>query len=258
MKVGFNRSTKKLKLFEIFLNHKACLEKSRIASIFFVAGFLAWWALIDVLYPNAAGILHVLESMLSHHKNSGKTINWDHDTDLAIGTIKEKLASITKLAFRLMGAQIQLVTVGSATSHWWRGKTDRIFFKGTKLGFWQQLLAIHLSIRHFKYFLEGRPFSLITDHKSLIYAFVSSMKNATARQMRQVNFISEFSTNVHYLEGAKSVVADCCLNRTTDENVLFEKFRPLNFRAISDKETVDSEICNLMKSNTHSLQWSYV
>ncbi len=29
----------------------------------------------------------------------------------------------------------------------------------------QELLAIYLAIQHFRHFLEGRPFQVLTDHK---------------------------------------------------------------------------------------------
>ncbi len=37
----------------------------------------------------------------------------------------------------------------------------------------RELLAIYLAIKHFRYFLEGRDFHVLTDHKPLIYALSS-------------------------------------------------------------------------------------
>ena len=34
----------------------------------------------------------------------------------------------------------------------------------------RELLAIYLGVRHFRFFLEGRPFTIFTDHKPLTYA----------------------------------------------------------------------------------------
>ena len=83
------------------------------------------------------------------------------------------------------------------------------------------------------------------------------MKNATARQIRKLNFISNFFTNVHCFEGTNNVVANC-LSRSTDINVLFEELRPLDFGTMRDEQAVDSKICNLVKTDTHFLQLSYV
>ena len=59
------------------------------------------------------------------------------------------------------------------------------------------------------------------------------MKNATARQL---NFMSEFSTNVRYLEGTKNV-ADC-LSRSTELNVFFKELRPLDFGTMSNEQAL--------------------
>ena len=36
----------------------------------------------------------------------------------------------------------------------------------------RELLAMHLAVRHFRYFLEGRHFVIPTDHKPLTFAFL--------------------------------------------------------------------------------------
>ena len=155
---------------------------------------LRWFLGMVIFYrcfkPNAAGILHPLQSMSSPYKTSGKTINWDYDINLAFGTIKEKLASITKLAFHLMRTQTQLPTdalgtvVALVLQQVINDEAKPITFFSKALNsaqknyfaFDRKLLATYLLIRHFKYFLEGRSFSIFTDHKPLIYAFVSLMK----------------------------------------------------------------------------------
>jgi len=35
----------------------------------------------------------------------------------------------------------------------------------------RELLALFLAVRHFRYYLEGRPFVIFTDHKPLTFAF---------------------------------------------------------------------------------------
>ena len=55
----------------------------------------------------------------------------------------------------------------------------------------QELLAMYLSLRHFRYFLEGCAFTLFTDHKPLVSAVTSSMKQATARQLPQHSYVTQ-------------------------------------------------------------------
>ncbi len=39
----------------------------------------------------------------------------------------------------------------------------------------RELLAIYLSIRHFRYYLEGRAFTIFTDHKPLTFAMAKHL-----------------------------------------------------------------------------------
>ena len=39
----------------------------------------------------------------------------------------------------------------------------------------RELLAIFVAVKHFRHYLEGRAFTIFTDHKPLIYAFSSDM-----------------------------------------------------------------------------------
>ena len=62
----------------------------------------------------------------------------------------------------------------------------------------RELLGIYLSIRHIRYFLEARPFTIYTDHKPLALAFAKASDPFSPRQQRHLSYISEFSTDIHY------------------------------------------------------------
>jgi len=49
---------------------------------------------------------------------------------------------------------------------------------------------------HFRYFLEGRQFAVFTDHALLIHAISSHLKKAPGRRLRQLQFISELTTDI--------------------------------------------------------------
>ena len=55
--------------------------------------------------------------------------------------------------------------------------------------FGRELLAIYATIRHFRYFLEGRAFHVLTDHKPLIYAFVGNHHSYSTREIRHLAYI---------------------------------------------------------------------
>ncbi|KAG5325079.1 TF28 protein, partial [Pseudoatta argentina] len=57
----------------------------------------------------------------------------------------------------------------------------------------RELTAIAEAVKYFRYFLEGRNFKIVTDHKPLIYAFMQRSKKASPRQQRQLSFILQFT-----------------------------------------------------------------
>ena len=54
----------------------------------------------------------------------------------------------------------------------------------------RELLALHLAMRHFLYFLEGRVSTVYTDHKPLTFAFNKSSDPWNGRQQRHLAAIS--------------------------------------------------------------------
>jgi len=72
----------------------------------------------------------------------------------------------------------------------------------------RELLAIYLSIRHFRYFVEGHDFFIVTDHKPLTCALTARSTNHSPRQAHQLDYISHFTSNLHHLPGAANNAAD--------------------------------------------------
>ena len=72
----------------------------------------------------------------------------------------------------------------------------------------RELLALYLSIRHFRYFLEGKNFVAFTDHKPITQAMSKVTEPWSARQQRHLSTISEFTTDIQYISGKNNVVAD--------------------------------------------------
>ena len=72
----------------------------------------------------------------------------------------------------------------------------------------RELLAIYLSIRHFRHFLEGRKFVVFTDHKPLTTALSSNSDARSPRQTRHLSWISEYTMDIRYIRGERNVVAD--------------------------------------------------
>ena len=62
----------------------------------------------------------------------------------------------------------------------------------------RELLAAFSAVKHLRFLLEGRSFTLFTDHKSLTFA----------RQQCHLSYLSEFTSNLVVLPGPQNVVVD--------------------------------------------------
>ncbi len=86
--------------------------------------------------------------------------------------------------------------------------------RGAQLGYSAQELEglwLFESIRHFAFYLYGRKFKVVTDHRSL-----ESLMNAQQHNRRLYNWViklTEFDFVVEYRKGRDDVVADCLSRR---------------------------------------------
>ena len=169
--------------------------------------------------PKISDILSPLSALSQGPKRS--TVKWNPAADNAFLAAKDALLSITTLAFPKGNLPLVLTTdasdraVGAILTQV-DGDTSRpLEFFSRKLSspqqrystFDRELLAIFMSIKHFRHLLEGREFKIFTDHKPLIH--LGSMKDPSPRQQRQISFIMEFSCTIHYIAGRENVAADC-------------------------------------------------
>ena len=83
----------------------------------------------------------------------------------------------------------------------------------------RELLGVHLAIRHFRFMLEGRQFSVYTDHKPLVHAMAKTAELWLSRQQRHLSAISEFTTDIRHVSDKNNTVADC-LSRATTANTV--------------------------------------
>lgn len=104
----------------------------------------------------------------------------------------------------------------------------------------KELLAIVWSIKYFRPYLYGGKFTVMTDHKPLIYLF--GMKDPSTRLLKFRLQLEEYDYNVVYIKGNDNVVADA-LSRVTissdDLKSLNEKVTMVMTRA--QKAKIDQE-----------------
>lgn len=76
----------------------------------------------------------------------------------------------------------------------------------------RELLANFASIKHFKHLLEGRQFTIRTDHKPLTYAFSQKFEKASERQLRHLDYISQITIDIVYVKGEDNIAANTFTN----------------------------------------------
>ena len=70
----------------------------------------------------------------------------------------------------------------------------------------RELLGVHLSVKHFLYYVEGQTFTIFTDHKPLVNAIKMKSETQSPRQARQLSSISEYSTDIQHVAGKANVI----------------------------------------------------
>ena len=80
--------------------------------------------------------------------------------------------------------------------------------ESTYSAFDHELLAAYSSIRHFRFLLEARPFTMFTNHKPLTHALFCSSLLWSARQTHHLAYIIEFTSDIVHVTGSDNVVAD--------------------------------------------------
>lgn len=162
------------------------------------------------------------EYLKDSRKRDRKIIPWIKEAELAFESCKEELLQVTTLSHPAPNAPLILTcddsdfAVGASLEQIIDKDNKPIAFFSKKLDkaqrnystYDRELLSIYLAIKHFRYFIEGRKLIIRTDHKPLIFAFRQKLDKASPRQIRQLDFIAQFSTNITYISGKLNSVAD--------------------------------------------------
>ena len=169
---------------------------------------------------------HVQEPLLKFlagaKKKDLRPIEWDPVTIAAFEQCRKSILDATELAFPSEHAEIRLVTdasdaaMGAALEQKSAEDWRPVAFYSKKFNpaqckystYDRELTAIYCAIRKFYYYLEGRKFDVITDHKPLMYALSQSHDKAPAIRVRQVSYISQFDCKIVYRPGSENAVAD--------------------------------------------------
>ena len=113
----------------------------------------------------------------------------------------------------------------------------------------RELLAVYLSIKHFRHFVEGRSFHVLTDHKPLTYALNSRSDRHSPRQARQLDYISQFTSSIRHLQGINNVV----LSRIETNALLTGQPPEVDFVTMAETQATHPQIRSLQSSPNSAL-----
>uniref|UniRef100_A0A669CLV2 Gypsy retrotransposon integrase-like protein 1 n=1 Tax=Oreochromis niloticus TaxID=8128 RepID=A0A669CLV2_ORENI len=208
--------------------------------------------------PRAAHLLQPLYAALKG-KTAKDPVDWLPECVHAFSAAKSALADAALLAHPLPSAEITLTTdasdvaVGGVLEQRVSGLWQPLaFFSRTPRDaerkysvFDRELLALHLATRHFRFFLEGRNFTAYVDHKPLTFAMSKVSDPWSARQQRQLEAISEFTTDIQHVAGKSNHVADC-LSRVLVSPV----YVGIDYAAMAAEQRADPDILALQSTKT--------
>ena len=214
--------------------------------------------------PNCAHVLHPLTALLSTKSNN--TFNWPTNASEAFQAAKEALTKATLLNHPVPDAPTNIMTdasdtaVGAVLQQFINGQWTPLSYFSKKLTpteakystFDRELLAVYLAVKHFRYFIEGRPFHIITDHKPLIYSLRTNSNRYSPRQVRHLDFISQFTSDLRHVKGSNNPVADA-LSRI-DLNAINHLPFSTDLQTLAQAQQDDQQLQNLLKSNSTSLK----
>ena len=167
------------------------------------------------------GIADTLAPLHAQASGKGQTIEWSKDCQEAFDKAKTVLSKAVLLHHPQPDLPTSLTVdasntaIGAQLEQRKGGSWVPLAFFSRKLSdserkysaFDRELLASYSAIKHFRHFLEGRSFTLYTDHKPLTSA-LRSQTDRSPRQTRHLSFIAEFTSNIQHIKGKFNVVAD--------------------------------------------------
>lgn len=215
--------------------------------------------------PNAVKCQMVLNVYLRNSKKHDKTrIAWTPEAEEAFSQCKQSLQNAATLSHPLSDAPIALMAdasnscVGAVLQQFvddnWKPLgyfSQKISETQTKYSTYdRELLAVYLAIRYFKDLIEGRELIIYTDHKPLTFAFKKTRcEKETPRRIRQLAFISEYTTDIRHITGSDNVVADL-LSRVETVSCPTS----INYDELADAQCNDEYVTQFSNNDSNSVQ----
>lgn len=166
---------------------------------------------------------HILQQLVNGSTTKAdQIIHWTKDAKNAFDNCKNDLADNTLLVHQAHDAElsldidVSLFAIGAALNQFVGGQKQPLGFFSRKLSrsemnystYDQELLAMYKVVKHFRYMLEGRYFYILTNHEPLVTVFLQKPEKASLRQLRLLDFIGQFTSDIRHIPRKNNVVAE--------------------------------------------------
>lgn len=239
---------------------QAILEIPKPAQAKNLKGFIATLNFYRRFLPHATEYQRKLFSLIEGNvKNDKRAVIWTDETSTAFDECKRQLANAATLAYPREGAPLSLMVdasdtcVGAVLNQEVQDSQQPLGFYSKKLtpaqsrysAYDRELTAIYQAVLHFKYMVEGRDFRIYTDHKPLTFAMKQKPEKASPRQTRQLDTISQYTTDIQHIAGVENTTADL-LSRIS------AIARPFDQDRVIDAQANDPEIKEIQSQRSKS------
>ncbi|CAI2738545.1 unnamed protein product [Dicrocoelium dendriticum] len=211
--------------------------------------------------PNCASIVQPMTDLL---RGKQRSFHFTDDAKLSFEKLKDAISNIALLAHPDTSAPLSLTTdasdtaVGAVLQQLIDRRWIPLGFFSKRLQpaesrystFGRELLAIYLGIRHFRHYLEGRNFTVFTDHKPLIYAINGATDKYSPRETRHLDYVSQFTTDVRHVSGALNPVADA-LSRI--QQISLSPSTNIDLSAMAAAQQADPDIDKPRRNTTETI-----
>ena len=110
----------------------------------------------------------------------------------------------------------------------------------------RELLAAYSTVKRFRQFVDGRNFTIFTDHKLLIYSLKHKPEKAS-RQFRYLDFISQFTTDFEYVSDTSNTPADA-LSRL--DAVTSRSIQCIDYEQLQAAQEQDEKLAKVFQTHT--------
>lgn len=224
--------------------------------------FLALVNVYKRFIPHASDIQADLRKLIpGNRKNDTRKVQWTEESRASFENCKSSLSSSALLTYpdsrKLLGLMIDASnTAAGAVLQQFDGKSwEPLGFYSEKFNdaqkkystFGRELTAMKMAVQYFRHFLEGRSFTIFTDHRPLTHAITTTSSSRLPHEERYLRFVAEFTTDIRHISGVDNVVADA-LSRVDAVQCT------IDFEQLAKDQENDVELENLVKSPTSSLK----